>query len=431
MATENPIHAPPLRILQRTPSAVRTAIAVLLVGGGIGFLFALLSDADRAWRAYLFNWLFWTSIAQGAVVFAAVVAIARGVWARSVRRIALSFVAFLPIALVLFLPILFGARSIFPWIEDPVPGKDVYLNVPFLAVRDLVSLGAVLVLSILFAYWSLRPDAGLARDRAPDRARGLYDRLSRGWLGQREEEEQAHRKISRLGPALAVVYAIGFSFIAWDLVMSLEPHWFSTLIGPYFFMAALLGGIAATAVLTIIYRGRLGLADAIDPPQFHDLGKLTFAFCIFWAYLFWSQYLVIWYGKLPWEQAFVIHRLEQPYTPLAVLVFFTLFVLPFFGLLGVRPKKTPAILGLFAIVVLVGLWFERYMLVYPSLYQGAERVVFGWQELVTALPFAGLLIASVMWFATRFPILQLWLNPTDREILGTSAEPPGEVVTAE
>src|SRR5690606_37047833 len=202
-----------------------------------------------------------------------------GVWARSVRRIALSFVAFLPIALVLFLPILFGARSIFPWIEDPVPGKDVYLNVPFLAVRDLVSLGAVLVLSILFAYWSLRPDAALARDRAPDRARGLYDRLTRGWLGQREEEEQAHRKISRLGPALALVYAVGFSFIAWDLVMPLEPHWFSPLIGPYFFMAALLGGIAATAVLTIIYRGRLGLADAIDPPQFHDLGKLTFAFC--------------------------------------------------------------------------------------------------------------------------------------------------------
>jgi hypothetical protein len=431
MATEKPIHAPPLRRLESTPPAIRTAIAVLLVGGALGFLFALLSDADRAWRAYLFNWLFWTSIAQGAVVFAAAVAITRGVWARAVRRIALSFVAFLPIALVLFLPILIGAGSIFPWIEHPVPGKDVYLNVPFLAVRDLVALGAVLVLSLRFAYWSLRPDAGLIRDPVPERLRGLYDRLTRDWQGQAAEEERAHQKLSRFGPALALVYAIGFSFIAFDLVMSLEPHWFSTLIGPYFFMAALLGGIAATAVLTIIYRGRLGLERAIEPPQFHDLGKLTFAFCIFWAYLFWSQYLVIWYGKLPWEQAFVIHRLQQPYAPVAVLVFFALFVLPFFGLLGVRPKKTPAILGLFAIVVLVGLWFERYMLVYPSLYQDAERLVFGWQELVTALPFAGLLIAAIMWFATRFPILQLWLTPTDREILGTSAEPPGEVVTAE
>ncbi|MFO7262081.1 MAG: hypothetical protein DIU52_013065 [bacterium] len=431
MATENPIHAPPFRILERTPPAVRTAIALLLVGGGIGFLFALLSDADRAWRAYHFNWLYWTSIAQGAVIFAAVVAIARGVWARAIRRIALSFVAFLPVALVLFLPILFGARSIFPWIEHPVPGKDVYLNVPFLAVRDLVALGAVMVLSILFAYWSIRPDAGLVRDRVPERLRGLYDRLTRDWRGQQQEEEKAHRKISRIAPALALVYAVGFGFLAWDLVMSLEPHWFSTLIGPYFFMAAVLGGIAATGVLTIIYRGRLGLTEVIDPPQFHDLGKLTFGFCIFWAYLFWSQYLVIWYGKLPWEQEFMIHRLQQPYAPLAVLVFFALFVLPFFGLLGVRPKKTPAILGLFAVIVLVGLWFERYMLVYPSLYQEAEHLVFGWQELVTALPFAGLLIASIMWFATRFPILQVWLNPTDREILGSSAEPPGEVVTAE
>src|SRR5690606_30872885 len=188
--------------------------------------------------AYLFNWLFWTSIAQGAVVFAAAVAITRGGWARAARRIALSFVAFLPIALVLFLPILIGAGSIFPWIEHPVPGKDVYLNVPFLAVRDLVALGAVLVLSLRFAYWSLRPDAGLIRDPVPERLRGLYDRLTRDWQGQAAEEERAHQKLSRFGPALALVYAIGFSFIAFDLVMSLEPHWFSTLIGPYFFTAA-------------------------------------------------------------------------------------------------------------------------------------------------------------------------------------------------
>src|SRR5690606_1908128 len=167
-----------------------------------------------------------------------------------------------------------------------------------------------------------------------------YDRLTRNWQGQAVEEERAERNLSRLGPAIALVYAVAFSFVSWDFVMSLEPHWFSTLIGPYFFMGAFLGGIALTALVAVIYRRTLGLENALIPPQFHDLGKMTFGFCVFWAYMFWSQYLVIWYGQLPWEQTFVIHRLSQPYTPFAIFMFFGLFVIPFFGLLGVKPKKT-------------------------------------------------------------------------------------------
>ncbi|HLU25277.1 MAG TPA: hypothetical protein VKZ58_06180 [Longimicrobiales bacterium] len=414
----------PLVRLERTPAAARTAIIALLVVGVIGFVASVLTDPTRAWRAYLYNWLFFTSIAQGAIIFSAATIMARGVWARGIRRIAQSTMGFLPIAFVLLIPIFFVGGKVFPWVEHPVPGKDVWLNIPFLAVRSLVLLGILFYLSSRFVYWSLRPDAGALRDRVPDRLRGVYDRLTRNWQGQAVEEERAERNLSRLGPALALVYAVAFSFVAWDYVMSLEPHWFSTLIGPYFFMGAFLGGIALTALTAVICRGTLGLEKALVPPQFHDLGKMTFGFCVFWAYMFWSQYIVIWYGQLPWEQAFLIHRLSKPYGPFALFVFLGLFVIPFFGLLGVKPKKTPSILATFAALILFALWIERYVLVYPSLYlPDTGAVTIGWQEIVTALPFAGLLLMSMVNFATRFPILQQWIPSADKEILLTSGEP--------
>jgi hypothetical protein len=168
---------------------------------------------------------------------------------------------------------------------------------------------------------------------------------------------------------------MAFTFVAIDLVMSLDPHWLSMLIAPYVFMAAFLGGIAATVVLTLIYRRHLTLQAYVEGATLHDLGKLMFGYCVFWAYLFWSQYIVIWYGNLPYEQVFLIPRVQEPYLALSLLVLFSLFVLPFAGLLGARAKKTPAILGGFALLVLVGLWFERYLLIYPTLYPEVETLV--------------------------------------------------------
>ena len=411
--------------LRRLPSArpLLLAGAVLLVLGVIGFAMSLAADAERAWRAYAFNWIYFAGIAQGAVILSAVVTIARGVWSRPIRRVSLSFVAFLPIAyLILFPPLLIWApEHIFPWLHQDVGGKAAYLNVPFLAARNMLALLVLLAVSLVFAYWALRPDAGLARDGGE---RG-YDRLTRGWRGQEVEEGRSYRTLAKLSPALIIVYAIAWTFIAFDFVMSLDPHWLSTLIGPYVFMAAFLGGIAATAVLTLFYRRRLMLQEYVQGANIHDLAKLMFAFCVFWAYLFWSQYIVIWYGNLPAEQVFFVNRLSAPYKPLSIAVFFMLFVIPFFGLLGVKPKKTPAIFATFASVILIGLWIERYILIYPTLYPGADGLPFGIAEVAIALIFGGLLIASLGWFAARFPMLQVWQPASEVELLGIHVEAAG------
>jgi hypothetical protein len=412
----------PLLRLDRTPRTLMIVAAVLAALGLVVFIAALAADADRAWRAYLFNWIFFTGAAQGAVLLAAVVTITRGVWSRPIRRIALSFVAFLPIAyLVLFPPILIFGEHIFPWIVEGSDGLEGYLNMPFLAARTLISFGLLLALSLVFAYWQLRPDLGLARDAGwPG-----VDRFTRRWTGQELEEQRAHRTLAKLAPALALAYVLAFTFVAIDLVMSLDPHWMSMLIAPYVFMAALLGGIAAATLAILAYRRHLTLTEYVETATLHDLGKLLFGFCVFWAYLFWSQYIVIWYGNLPYEQVFLIPRVQEPYLGLSLLVFFSLFVLPFAGLLGATAKKTPAFLAGFAILVLFGLWVERYMLIYPTLYPDVDALVLGLPEVGVGLFMLGLLLASVAWFGTRFPMLQIWRPATEVELLGVAVEEPG------
>lgn len=408
----------PVARFETVPAGLRIAIPALVLLGAAAMIGGVLTDPDRAWRAYLVNWLFFTGLAQGAVMLAVVVTIAKGMWSRTIRRIALSFVAFLPISYLLLIPMLFVAPRIFPWIAEPVPGKEAYLNLPFLVIRHLVLLGALFTVSVLFARASLRPDLGLIKGQMTGKLAALYERMTRNWRGQEAEEAHAHHVLSILAPALALLYAVGMSVVAFDFIMSLEPHWFSTLIGPYFFMGAFLSGLTVTGITTLAYVRKLGMADVVSASQFHDLGKLTFGFTVFWGYLFFSQFIVIWYGLLPGEQSFVVHRFTAPFSIIAQLVGIGVFVIPFFGLLGVAPKKNPRVLTALAGVSLVAIWLERYLLVYPSYYMGADRLPLGWQEIGVACFFVGLLLAALMFFATRFPLFQLWQPMSELELRG-------------
>lgn len=419
----------PVRRLDGMPKALLGVAAVFVLLGLVVLGMGLTGDAEgveRLWRSYLFNWVYFTGIAQGAVVLGVIVTIAKGVWSRPLRRVALGFVVFLPLAyLILFPPILFwGAGHIFPWIEYLPPlieGKEAYLNMPFLTARSLLLVVALLGVSLMFAYWAIRPDAMRAREAGF----GSFSRLTRNWRGQAEEEARAHRKLSVLAPVLGMMYAVTWTFLAWDLIMSLDPHWFSTLFGAYVFMGAFLGGLALTAIFTVFYRRRLGLHEYVETTNLHDLGKLMFGFTVFWAYLFWAQYIVIWYGNIPWEQLFFVIRLDEPYRLITIGVFFMMFIIPFFGLLGATSKRTPALLATFSAVILFGLWVERYILVYPTLYP--DELHFGLPEIGMTLGFLGLFLICALWFASRFPILQVWQPASEVELLGVEMPREGRI----
>lgn len=417
------------------PKTALIVAGICVVLGLIAFIVGLATDPARTWRAYLSNWLFFTSITAGATMWSAIVLITRGMWSQPIRRIMLSFVTFLPIAFLLLLPLLaVSGKYYFTWnpgflgeVEHIPAGKTAWLNMPFVYIRNILFFAGFVGVALAFAYWSLRPDLGGLAERVPARVRGLYGRFTRDWQGIEAEEIRASHRTAVLAPILAILYGLSLSIIAFDFVMSLEPEWKSTLLGGYFFGSALLGGLSVTAVTTILVRKALRLDKWILPENLHDLGKLHFGFTVVWGYLFWAQFIVIWYGLLPTEQSFVNRRFSAPYDTISLVVLFCLFVIPFFGLLGVKPKKTPGTFLFFAGVTLIGLWFERWLLVYPSWYNGAEAAIrLGIPEIGLLLGFGGILALSVLYFLSRFPVYQLWRPLPELELIQGVLEDPME-----
>ena len=422
------IHVPseiPIQYLPRSKKWDRVFLGMFVVGLA-GFLYARSVDPDRAWQSYVSNWLFFTNIAMGAVLLTVVTWITKAKWNWSVRRVSLAFVAFLPISFVLFLPMLGLGEAYFPWVAemaqdpilDPILAKKApYLNMTFLLLRNVIGVLLLFGVSLYFAYLALRPDMGLTAGHADaDRGREWWrELLSRGWLGQEVEEVVSYRRMTRLAPAFVIIYALMMSILSYDWVMSLEPHWYSTMMGPWFFMGAFWSGIAATAVaVTFLKRGDNLLDKAMGRQQMHDLGKLTFAFAVFWAYLFFAQYLVIWYGKLPWEQIWIIHRAEEPWGKWSAALIVMCFVVPFAGLLGRKPKMSPLILRSIAIVLLSGLWLEKHLMVAPSI-RSPDTPTLGVTELLVALMFLGIFLFAVRWFLSTFPLIQVWQPMVDPE----------------
>jgi hypothetical protein len=272
-------------------------------------------------------------------------------------------------------------------------------------------------MAIYFVYHALRPDMGLSQEAAggdPSRS-GWRERLMQGWRGQEQEEVASYHRMTTLGPAFALMYAFGMSVVSYDWVMSLEPHWFSTMMGPWFFMGAFWTGIASTALWSLYLRTKdQDIEKHIGLQQRWDLGKLSFAFTVFWTYLFFSQYIVIWYGKLPWEQAWIIRRSAEPWGGFSLLVIALCFLVPFAGLIGRKPKMKPKLLAFFTSVILLGLWLERYGMVAPSLHHEGDPIFTIWQPLI-GLMFLGLYVGSIRWFLSTFPAMQIWQPMVDPE----------------
>jgi hypothetical protein len=363
--------------------------ALLALLGAGAFLWVLATGRQgtaRAWQAWHVNFMFWTGLAQGLVVFAATQKLAKGHWSGLVIRFAEAAAAFLIVSLVLYVGLFLGRASIFSWLHEPRPDVGGWLTTKFFFVRN-----GLIYVTLAWLSWRF-----VRHDMAPD-----LEELAHGGPADRLAGRD---RIAREAGILVVGFAFGYSLLAFDLMMSLAHKWVSNLFGAFYFMDSFLAALMALAVLAIAVRRRMGLESLISPKQLHDLGKLCFGFTVFWAYLMWAQYLVIWYGNLPEETYFIFYRLIGPWKPVGVAVFLMVFLIPFVGLLGVKPKKYPPTFLLFALVSLVGIWLERYLEIVPSINGGAGPAI-GLPEIgVTAL-FGGLFLLSLGGFAARYPML--------------------------
>jgi hypothetical protein len=398
-----------------------TAVCALLVAiGVVAFVWGLVSDPTTAWRAFHVNFVYYAALAQGGLLLAAIFVIVGAHWPGPVRRIAEGLAAWVPVTFVLAAIGFFGRHHLFSWIDHPIEAKAAWLNPARFYLMQLALLGVFAAVTLRFLKLSVRPGLAGAADAAPA-ARGLFARWTAGWRGDSAEREDSLRRLRVLAPIVCLLYAFGYTIFGFDQVMSLDPMWYSNLFGGYFAWGGFLSAVAATALISVLHRRSPGLEGEFHAARLHDLGKMVFAFSIFWMYLFWSQYLIIWYGNLPEETGYIRarlgsqflqdtwdfawHRLNEPYAKLTLSVWACNWIIPFWVLLGQRPKRTPAILGGVAAVVLVGFWLERNVLVWPSLVPADGWAWLGALQLGIAAGFLGAFVLVYLVYTRIFPSL--------------------------
>jgi hypothetical protein len=362
---------------------------VLVLLGAVAFIIGLkAADASRVWSTYLVNLVFWSGLAVTGPAIAAMMQLTEARWSPSVRRIALTTAGFLPVSFVLLLVLIAGQAALYPWVTPPLPElvarKVAWLNPPFFWARTLGLAGALFLVCFAFV-------RALLRDPVPGQG------------------EQDRGRRNRLALILIMLWLITLSLWGFDLVMSLDPLWYSGLFGGYFAVSTLYTGFALLSILTIRANQR-GLAT-VPPAAVQDVAKLQFAMSVMWMYFFWSQYLVIWYGNVPVETRYVAQRFfSKPWGTLAWVVFAVGWLIPFAYLLKRltgRPPQRHTPLFVVAIFGLVAIFLERILEVFPSV-APTGGMPFSLRDILITAGFLALFVLSRRWFFTHFkPILNL------------------------
>ena len=360
-------------------------LSACMFTGFITFTAGLIfSDPGRVWSAFLVASLFVFFLSLGGAFFLAVQYVTRAVWSVNIRRFMEAFSAYIPLGCVSALCLAFSGEALYEWLDPSAVKKDPllvhkapYLNWLFFVVRLLIFS----LISVGFSQWLIR--LSLRRDKTGD-------------------GEGTSRKVS---VAFLLCFALGFTFFSVDTVMSLEPHWFSTVFGVYAFAGLLQAFTAALALILMYFTGQGFLKGAVTENHFHDLGKFLFGFTIFWAYIAFSQYMLIWYANLPEEAIYYLPRSQHSWLWVSVSLIVFKFILPFLFLLPRVIKRSRTALTAVCILILVMEYVDIYWMVYPA--YDKEHAHFGVLELGLFAGFFGLFLYSVFSFLSRHPLIPL------------------------
>jgi hypothetical protein len=354
-----------------------------VVVGVIGLLLTLvlgLRSPRETLTAYLIAFCYWTLLSVGGLTLVLANHAARAKWNVTVRRIGENMGAAIPIFALLFLPLLFGAKHVWFWVQPQGPISDEmakllehkrpYLNMFSFTVRTLVYL-------VIWSAYSIRlRQLSLEQDRTGDPM--LTVRM---------------RSISPFG---LVLFVLSVTFAAFDWLMSLQPTWYSTIFGLYVYAGAFL---AAMAVMCIVVTGlrasKSPWGHLITVDQQHNLGKLLFAFTCFWAYMSFSQYMLIWAGNLPEELIWIVNRSHGVWRPVGQLILIGQFVIPFFLLLSRDLKRNTTGLAAVAAWILVIHYVDVYWIVMPAFDYNHIGLTFA--HVTSMLGIGGISVATMAW----------------------------------
>lgn len=366
------------RLLRRDQVIFFGVISIL---GFVLFALGLAVDAPRAWRNLLLNNFYLLAISLMGTVFVAIHYLVRGGWATVLRRIPEALVGYLPVGSALMILLLVGLPSVYHWAEPHamehdaiLEAKSPFLNAPFFIARMFFYLGVWYGLSRAIVRLSLRQDTSTDL--------GLTER-------------NVH-----ISAIFIIVFGLTFSLASIDWIMSLEPHWYSTLFPWYVMSSTFVASLALITIIAVVLQ-RNGTLPELNDAHMHDLGKYVFAFSVFWGYLWFSQYLLIWYSNIPEETAYYRARATGWYPLFALNPILNLGV-PFI-LLPEKNKKNPVVLLFVCAVIIVGHWLDAYLMIMPSLMTEGPQL--GWIELGTGLGVTGLFLITIDRTLTRRHLL--------------------------
>jgi hypothetical protein len=357
----------------RLDGARRNALIAAVIGA-LGCIAGVLLEPGRFFASYLFAYVFWTSISLGFLGITMLHHMTSGRWSFLIQRISEAGMRVLPLQALLFIPLLFGLGYLYPWVyhagEEAMAVRSAYLNVPFFIVRAVLYFAIWIGMAYLLNRWSRKQDA----DADPRLTRSL-------------------RLLSAPG---MVVYAITATFAAVDWTMSLQPEWFSTIYGMLAVTGQVLAALAVAALVLRMLSASGPLADVVAPRPLTDLGNMIMAFVILWAYMSFSQFLIIWAGNLPDEIPWYLRRLTPGWRMVGLLLIIFHFAVPFLLLLIRRNKQSLRMLAFIAAGILVMRVVDSYWIVMPGAVPSGASV--NWTDLAAFLGIGGLWVA---WYARQ------------------------------
>lgn len=351
-----------------------TGSLIVAAVGLVGTIAAYLANHDRFFHAYLTGIAFWMAICLGSLFFVMLHHLTGAKWSIVIRRIPETLIRCLPVMALLSIPVFFGMHSLYHWSHEEavatdslLQSKEGFLNFPFFIVRGIIYFGIWSALGYYLYKYSVEQDKGYTDDGVT--------------------------KLRRISAGGMVVFALSLTMFAYDWLMSLDPHWYSTIFGVYYFSGSVWVTLGLFALLFLYLQRTDALRGILSTEHLHDIGKLAFAFTVFWTYIAFSQFFLIWYGNVPEETAWFLRRWEGGWREVSLYaIIFGHFVIPFFVLIFRAVKRSNMMMRIMGVWLLIMHWFDMYWLVYPSfLPEGAN---FSWIDVMPTLFIGGVLMFS-------------------------------------
>ena len=375
----------------------------VLIAGAVGAVVSAIGwlvDTRQFYQSYLMGYMLWLGITLGCLALGMVHQLSGGAWGVVIRRPIGAASRVLPVMTLLFLPIALGMRHLYPWTNPEVVAasealqhKQAYLNTPFFLARAAFYFLTWNATAYFLNAWSLEQD----RTANPRLARRMQ-KLSGGGL---------------------LAYGLCLTFASFDWLMSLEPHWFSTIYGVLILGGQGLSSLSFLIIALVWLSRRPPLDRIVAPAHFHDLGNLMLAFVMLWAYFSFSQFLIIWSGNLPHEIGWYLHRLHTGWRFAGLMLILFHFAVPFVILLSRRVKRQPELLVKVAVGILIMRLVDLHWLIAPEFHQHGISV--SWLDLVVPLTLGALWLAGFVYQLRGRAILPVH-DPEFDEALGKIIE---------